>query len=199
MTLTIEKPSMKYVPSFIDALREGAFTHMALGGFGNTTAEEVTRDPQAYLDLITSPAPRAVKTPNGREFTLNDHEIFWITDGKDRFLGGISLRYDADNDLINKYCGHAGMGVRASLLNKGYGIKAIEHAWEFGMQRAKEKNLPALLASCAPGNRASQRLIQHFGGQLVETGDPFGWGPAELYTIKLRQLEKRYVPQNRKP
>src|SRR5262249_49107136 len=77
MTLVLEKPAQKYMPSFLEALREGPFTHMALGGFGNTTAEEAARDPQAYLDKLTSPAPRDVATPNGKVFTLKDHEIFW--------------------------------------------------------------------------------------------------------------------------
>ena len=178
--LRFTKPSLELIGSYIEALEEGSFTHMAVGGFGDAPAEDVRQNPQGHIRLLTDTSPRQITTPNGEVFTFHDHEIIWVTDPAGRFLGGISMRFD-DNDLINRYCGHAGMSVRPSLLYKGYGVKMAKLLIPYIKQQAQKRGLKKLSASADPTNPASYKIIEHLGGQLKHESDPFGWGETRFY------------------
>lgn len=183
-SIELVKPDLTYIPSYLEARAEGPFTHMALGDFGEATMEDVAKNPEDYIALLNSKDPRNVETPSGDVFTLNDHEIFWIVK-ETRFLGGVSFRFDKNCPIIDRYCGHVGMGLRASILNKGYGIKAVEYGFKMGAEMARSRGLDFLLASASPNNRASYRLIEHMNGELISTDDPYGWGENRLYKIHI--------------
>lgn len=188
MTLRFEKPSLKYVEAFAQALEEGPFTYMALGGHGDISTEDLRADPEGYIELVNSSAPRVVKTSDGQEFTLKDHEIIWVLDNKDRFIGGVSLRFDQDCALIDDYAGHAGMSVRHGLIGKGYGVKAAIQGWQYVLEQAKKRGLSEVRASADPDNPNSWRLIKHLGGECIREVDLYGWGPAKLYSIDLNKV-----------
>ncbi len=185
MPLKFVKPSLEFMPSFIDTLKEGNFSHMALNNFGDKPAEEVESDPQAYLDYLNDKSPRNVNTPDGKTHTFKDHYIIWTIDENNRFIAGISFRFD-DNELINKYCGHFGMSVRPSLLNKGYGVKAALGMVEFAINEARKRDLTKLLASANIDNSASWRLLEHLNGKLILEHAPYKeWGKVKLYELDI--------------
>ncbi len=186
------KPDEVLLDSCLEALAEGPYINMALG-IGDEAAEDIRKDPQGYLARINSPGPHKIVTPDGHEFVLEDCEMFWITDGE-RFLGTLPLRYDLDHPLLEEAgCGHVGLAIRPSLLNKGYGVKACYVAYEYALQRFREKGFSCFLASADPENRPSWHLIEHFGGKrLREIGDDesLGYGRSVIYRIDLEANDR---------
>lgn len=184
--ISLVKPSQELLPSYIEAIEEGTFCNMALGGFGDDPAATIRSDGQGYLNTITDRAPRVVRTKGGAEYPVQDHELFWITDGR-RFIGTVSLRYAGDPEIIDNFGGHLGLAIRPALLNKGYGVKAAQQAWALAEMLIKEKGLTKVLVSCSPTNTASRRLIEHNGGKLLRRDeDAHGTGPNLLFEIDLQ-------------
>jgi predicted acetyltransferase len=183
--VSLVKPSLELLPSYIEAIEEGSFCNMALGCFADDNASTIRQDVNAYIRKITDRAPRAVKTQNGCEFSLTDHELLWITDGR-RFIGTVSLRYSGAPEIIDDYGGHVGLAIRPSLLNKGFGVRAAQEAWKLAGKLVQEKGLTRIRVSCSPGNTPSKRLIEHNGGKLIRRDeDVHGTGPNLLYEIAL--------------
>jgi predicted acetyltransferase len=185
-TITLIKPSASLLDSYLEALAEGSFCNMALGGFADDPRADIVRDPEQYLRKINDSSPRALDLPDGSRFTITDHELLWITDSK-RFLGTVSLRYAGDRELLEDYGGHVGLAIRPSLLQKGYGVLAAQAAWQSAAARlASRGNLRAIRATCHPDNRPSKRLIEHMGGHLVGSQEnAYGTGPNLIYEIEL--------------
>ena len=187
--ISLVHPTLKLLPSYLEAIEEGSFCNMALGGFADDPAKEIRQDEDAYIGKIKSRAPRMVKMQNGLEFSITDHELLWITDGH-RFIGTVSLRYDGDPEIIDDYGGHIGLAIRPSLLNRGFGVKAAQQAWKLAGKLVQQKGLVKIRLSCSPTNTASKRLIEHNGGKLVRRDeDVHGTGPNLLYEIDLHQQQ----------
>ncbi len=179
--LKLEKPNMQYMSSFIEAVGEGFYAHMAVDHFDKTSVEELQANPEEYLQLLNSKEPRQITIPDDKEVTLHDHEIYWvIEDGK--FIGGVSLRYD-ECDLVDKFCGHVGLSIRDKSQGQGYGIKTIELA----MNLMKERSMDSFIISCYPENNISRKLIKRFDGEFLGMSNPFGWNDIELYNVKVKQ------------
>ena len=179
--LKIIKPCNEYLESYAEAMAEG-FKNMTLAQYGNFTPDEIHTNPNHVLKILSCDEPRLVPTPDGQEFLLNDHEIWWAVDEK-RFIAAISIRYDT-NTLTTKYAGHVGMAVRPPLLNKGYGVKACQLGWSKAKEEFKKRGLTRIMASCNPKNTASARLIQYNGG-IYDHSDKkaAGYGPLDIYWI----------------
>jgi predicted acetyltransferase len=183
MQITLVTPNIELLPSYIEAIGEGKYCNMALGGFADDSAETITAAPDDYIRRITGTSKRTVRLPDGSEFTIHDHELFWITDGT-RFMGTVSIRYAGDKELIELVAGHVGMAIRPSLLNQGYGVKAAREAWVLIKQKMQDKGVRHIIATCSPSNRASKRLIEHNGGRLIhECEDIHGMGANLTYQI----------------
>lgn len=183
MTLSLVKPSRKFLPSYLEALREGHFINMQLG-FGDIPAEEIERDPESYLAKLNDRRPFDVEL-EGQTYKVIDHELLWITDGA-RFFGTLALRYNGDDEVINTYAGHVGHAIRPALLNQGYGTRAIEAVFDEVTARMSAHGLSHIYITCAPDNYASVRLVEHFGGKIAgEKPDVFGKGPSRRYELQL--------------
>ena len=171
MAVFLARPSEKLLPSYLEAIQEGPYCNMALG-FGDDPLPVILEDSDAYLHKLNNPAPYEYKMPDGSLFSITDHELYWISDGN-RFIGSVPLRYMGDDAFIQNFCGHIGMAIRPSLLNRGYGVRALIHALTLARAAARSKGMDALLASCDKKNNASMRLIEHAGGKLVRSHDGF--------------------------
>lgn len=135
-------------------------------GHGDCPKEKIIADQEAYIQLLNDSAPFTI-TRNHRAYTITDHELLWITRGEsNEFFGTIAMRYAGNEELIDIYAGHIGMAIRPALLNLGHGIKAIASCMEELKNRARAKELKCLIATCNENNRASSRLMQHFGFQF---------------------------------
>jgi predicted acetyltransferase len=177
--LELVRPSVEVVPSYIEALKAGPFSHMALGGFGDEPVQSVSADPAGYIERLTDQALRTVVTPNGQTFLLRDHSIRWAVDRSGSFVGGLSFRYDLGNPLIDSYCGHVGMSVRADLRNQGFGTRL----WPLVLRKFAAKGFASIIASANIDNPASIRSIERAGGVAIGRNDLFGYGEAFVYRV----------------
>ncbi|PZM84335.1 MAG: hypothetical protein DKT66_06780 [Candidatus Melainabacteria bacterium] len=186
MTIELVRPSRKVLPSYLEALNEGTFCNMALGNFADESPEEISKDPDDYINRISDESPRIVAMPDGSEFTVTEHSLLWLVDGE-RYLGSVSLRFSGDRDVIEEFGGNIGIAIRPALLNVGYGVKAAALAWRLAGPYFKERGINSIYISCNPTNFASRRLIEHNGGKLVkEKNDAFGTGPSLIFVIDLQ-------------
>jgi predicted acetyltransferase len=185
MSIELVKPCKSILPSYLEAVEEGVYCNMALGAFADESVEEISREPDEYLKRINDSSPRVVELPDGSEYTVFDHELYWLVDGE-RYLGSVSLRYAGDRELIEEFGGHIGVAIRPGLLNKGYGVRAAALAWQLAGAFFRERGINSIYVTCNPSNSASKRLIEHNGGKLVqEKKDAFGSGPSLIYVIDL--------------
>jgi predicted acetyltransferase len=186
MPVKLVRPCKAILPSYLEAIDEGSFCNMALGAFGDESAEEISKDPDEYIRRISDESPRKVAMPDGSEFTVAEHSLLWLVDGE-RYLGSVSLRFSGDKEVIEEFGGHIGVAIRPALLNKGYGVKAASLAWQLAGAYFKERGINSIYVSCNPTNTASRRLIEHNGGKLVkEKPDAFGTGPSLIFAIDLK-------------
>jgi len=183
--IKLVKPCQEILPSYLEALTEGKYCNMALGAFADESADEISADADLYLNRINDSSPRTVQLPDGSEFTVVEHELYWLVDDE-RYLGSVSLRYSGDREVIEEFGGHIGVAIRPGLLNRGYGVRAAALAWKVAGEFFRNRGISKIFVTCNPDNSASKRLIEHNGGKLLkEVSDCFGTGPSLIYTIEL--------------
>jgi predicted acetyltransferase len=186
MHITLVKPTADLLDSYVEAINEGNYCNMALGNFADESAEKIALDRDGYISRITSTNERSAQFPDGSSYKITAHELLWITDGA-RFLGTVSLRYEGDREVIDVIGGHVGMAIRPSLVNLGIGVKATQLAWTAIIPSFEARKISAIIATCAPHNRASRRLIEHNGGKLIlQMEDCHGLGPHAVYRINVQ-------------
>jgi predicted acetyltransferase len=192
MTLKIVKPSLSLIESYNKSVRAG-FKNMQLG-FGNVPADEIEKDPEAYLKKLNSPEPFIVTLENcSKVFLVSKHEILWITDGK-RFIGSFALRYEGDQEILDEYAGHIGLAIRSEFRSKKKvkqtssfrTHKAWKVIYEDIFKRIKNHDLDRIYMTCDPCNIESKNLIEKLGGIFVdEMPDVLKQGPSLRYQIIL--------------
>jgi predicted acetyltransferase len=186
MHITLVKPTSDFLDSYIEAISEGNYCNMALGNFADESAEQIALDRDGYISRITSTTERSAQFPDGSCYKITSHELLWISDGA-RFLGTVSLRYEGDPEVIEVIGGHVGMAIRPSLVNLGIGVKATQLAWSAILPSFAARKISDIIATCAPDNRASRRLIEHNGGKLLQQMDDcHGLGPHAVYRINVQ-------------
>lgn len=186
MAVQLVKPNKLVLPSYLEALDEGNFCNMALGAFADESPEAISNNPDEYIRRVNDTSPRVVQLPDGSEFTVTDHELYWLVDGE-RYLGSVSLRYSGDRELIEEFGGHVGIAIRPGLLNRGYGVRASSLALQLATVHFKARGIDSIFVTCSPDNSPSKRLIEHNGGKLAkEKSDAFGTGPSLIYVIELK-------------
>jgi len=86
----------------------------------------------------------------------------WIVE-RDRVLGGIALRHDPDDALL-QVGGHIGYGIRPSARRRGLATWALGRV----LGEARALGLARVLVVCAADNTASARTIERHGGVLED-------------------------------
>ena len=89
---------------------------------------------------------------------------FWLSNESGLLIGHVIVRHKA-NPAPEECGGHICFSVRPSQRGKGYGKQmlalALEKAAGFGLDRA--------MITCDANNIASARIIEHNGGELIDT------------------------------
>jgi predicted acetyltransferase len=177
--LKLVPPSVALVPGYIEALKAGPFSHMALAGFGDEPVEVVATDAAGYMRRLTDERPREIITPNRQVFVLQQHLIRWAINPAGSFVGAASLRLDRENPLIDLYCGNVGLGVRRDLQGRGYGTMI----WRLVFEIFAERHFSSITASANIDNVPSIRSIKKVGGTMTGRNDIFGYGEAFVFRI----------------
>jgi len=85
--------------------------------------------------------------------------FFWLVDDEtDYFIGEISIRHRL-NEVLERYGGHIGYGIRVSEWNKGFGTLMLELA----LREAKKIGLSKILITCDENNIGSAKVMEKNG------------------------------------
>ena len=145
--IKLVEPSKKYMKSYIEAFEEYKNHNVLSYGFSDATMTDIFEKFDNYKN------ERNLKS--GR---VGAHFFWLVDDEKDHFIGEISIRHNL-NEVLEKYGGHIGYGIRFSEWNKGFGTLMLE----LSLVEAKKIGLCEILITCDDGNIGSARVIEKNG------------------------------------
>lgn len=167
----LEPPSLRVVPSYVAALREG-FTMSIEAPTLEVEIRAIEADPHGFLDSWFAPKGETFTAPDGTQFPRVPSDDLWLVRGGKHFCGELSLRHRL-NAFGEAFGGHVGYGIRPSCRGQGLGTRVLTLA----RRRAAEMGIDTLQVNCRPDNAASQRVIAKNGGTFRDEGPaPFGYG-----------------------
>lgn len=154
-TLFLTRPSVAYVETFIDALRE----FHAEGNFVYQDIDQVAADVSAFVAQLRNDENRelvaADRVPETHYWLLRrDHDT-------DTFVARGSIRHDLTEHLRH-IGGHIGYAVRPSERRKGYGTEILR----LMLPEAKRLGINPVLITCDADNVGSRKIIERNGGQF---------------------------------
>jgi len=186
MQLALVRPSLRFLPGYVDALERGWSADSARA---ETASKEELALSAADRDHFLS--TQADREPQGETVTLPDGSKVprlpgyrrWLWDGE--FCGLINLRWQPGTQSLPPHClGHIGYAVVPWKQRRGYATAALCQFLPF----AKEEGLSYVEITTDPQNLASQRVIEANGGVLHERfvkPPQFGSTPGLRYRIAL--------------
>ncbi|HTE49124.1 MAG TPA: GNAT family N-acetyltransferase [Candidatus Paceibacterota bacterium] len=167
----LDKPSLKYKESFIEATKEfeAAGENIYLHGRKpDEDFDQLLRKIKEREEGINLPADRVPQT-----------ELWFVEDGK--IIGWTKIRHRLNENLLLQG-GHIGYSIRPSERNKGYGTRILELA----LSEAKRPGLNKVLLTCDDDNTGSAKVIEKNGGILENKIENEG-KLKRRYWIKLKQ------------
>lgn len=141
------EPSEKYILSYIEAFEEYKEHNVSSYGLSDATASDI------FEKFVNYKKERNLKP--GR---VGAHFFWLVDDEKDYFIGEITIRHNL-NDVLKRYGGHIGYGVRYSEWNKGFDTLMLELA----LVEAKKIGLSEILITCDDDNVGSARVMEKNG------------------------------------
>lgn len=146
------EPNERYIKSYIKAFEEYKENNISSYGLSDATAYNILEKFDNYRD------GRNLKP--GR---VGAHFFWLVDDEKDYFIGEVSIRHNL-NEILERYGGHIGYGVRYSEWNKGFGTLMLELA----LIEAKKIGLSKILITCDDNNIGSARVMEKNGFVLCD-------------------------------
>lgn len=180
------RPAAEHLEAYRAALLAGWSADNVRGRAA--AVEELARleaDPAAFLDSMEDRQAQAgpVTLPDGSVVARLPGLRRWIWDGG--FCGVVGLRWQPGTEALPPHClGHVGYAVVPWKQRQGHATRALAKV----LPLARAEGLRWVEITTDPGNRASQRVIEANGGQLVERFTKpaaFGGTPALRYRIAL--------------
>ena len=111
----------------------------------------------------------------------------------DRIVGTLSIRHNLNTEMLSKYGGHIGYGVRPSERKKGYATTLLNLA----LEKCRELGLDRVMVSCLESNIGSAKTIENNCGELEEYVEDDGkvfkkyWINVEEALNKKESIRKR--------
>ena len=176
----LDSPKLGYIPSYIEALREGYRF-----GIQKTKTEDeilsIEQDPQKFLEDFFAVNNKPTTYPDGTVLPRVPHTKFWFMDDH-YFIGEISIRHKLNEKLMITG-GHIGYGTRPAAQGKGHATEMLRQALDFCR---KEIKLEKVLITVNEDNTPSVKVIENCGGVLENTVTSiFDGKPARRYWITL--------------
>ncbi|HVI34209.1 GNAT family N-acetyltransferase [Phenylobacterium sp.] len=181
MTSPLVRPDLRWMASFVEAMREG-YSRDNLRAETPQTIEAIAAEPEAFVRQLLTP-PTTIVLPDGSLGERVPETHFWAVDG-DRFLGSVGVRHRL-NDMLATWGGHIGYAVRPSA--RGQGVASAMLAGALAWCR-ETLPLDRVMLTVAEDNLASRRVIEKNGG-VLEQIIPHLWVEGALgrrYWIDLR-------------
>ncbi len=171
MKTILVTPALAYMPSYLEALREGH----RLGAATVKTPEDIAKienDPQAFLDDLLGPKPATRINELGKEVERVPQSMVWLVENG-VFVGDAGIRHKLTPELEISG-GHIGYGVRPSFQDKGYATDLLRHCLIWVREHL---NLDRVMLTCRTDNEASARVIEKNAGVLIDiTPHPYAAG-----------------------
>lgn len=156
--LILDKPKLAYMPSFINALREGF--HM--GAQPPKTEDDILKietDPERFIADCAKPQSVHYTGSDNKIWERVPQEDWWYIDGH-TFIGRITAKHYLNEHLLND-AGHIGYSVRPSEHGKGHATAMLNLALDY---YRTHHDMKELLLTCEVGNIASEKVIIRCGG-----------------------------------
>ncbi|MEZ4885252.1 MAG: GNAT family N-acetyltransferase [Chitinophagales bacterium] len=146
-------PHLKYRKSYLKALAEFHKERLNLDIDYQATVKN-------FNGLITyyENFAKGINLPFGYVATTQ----YWLIDKKE-YIGRIDIRSQL-NVYLERIGGHISYQIRPTKRKMGYGKKQLGLA----LVKAKEMGLHQLLITCKADNLGSQKIIEHWGGNLID-------------------------------
>jgi predicted acetyltransferase len=164
--ITLERPTMAMLPSYIAALSTGYSPDNARG---RVAAEEqlarIEADPEGFVASLYDPEAKSapVPLPDGSFAARLPGFVHWIWDGE--FAGSVGLRWHRDSaEQPPIPFGNIGYSVVSWRQRRGYATRALA----LMLAEARGVGLTSLTITTDPGNIPSQKVIAANDGVLVE-------------------------------
>jgi predicted acetyltransferase len=179
-------PLRDYLASYVAALEAGWSPDNLRGSV--TAQEELRRiatDPEGFLKSLVDrhATGRPITLPDGTTVPRIPGYRRWMWDGE--FCGSIGFRWQPGTEALPPYClGHIGYSVVPWKQRRGYATAALREI----LREATKEGLRYVEITTAPGNIASQRVIEANGGVLVEefvTPMALGGQPELRYRVQI--------------
>jgi len=167
----LDKPSLKYKDSFMEAVKEFEAAGENIYFHGRKPDEDfdqLLRKINEREEGINLPADRVPQT-----------ELWMVEDGK--IIGWTKIRHRLNKNLLLQG-GNIGYSIRPSARNKGYGTRILELA----LSEAKRMGLDKVLVTCDDDNTGSVKVIEKNDGILENKIENEG-KLRRRYWIKLKQ------------
>jgi predicted acetyltransferase len=159
-------PAREYLPSYVVALKRGWSPDNIRGVVAaQEELERISADPDGFLASLVDKEGAAgpIALPDGTTVPRLPGYRRWLWDGE--FSGSIGLRWQRGTEALPPHClGHIGYAVVPWKQGRGYATRALHEV----LREAKAEGLRHVEITTAVDNVASQRVIQHNGGVLVE-------------------------------
>lgn len=188
MPIALVTPDLERLPGYACALRRGWSPDNVRGEAARERLAAIEADAAGFVASLTDAEARGapIALPDGSRVPrlpgLPDLHR-WIWDGA--FRGSIGLRWQPGTAALPPHVlGHIGYAVVPWKRGRGYARQALSLL----LPEAAALGLPYVEITTAPGNVASQRVIEGCGGWLVERfREPPTYGGAEAlrYRIEL--------------
>ena len=182
MSLTLARPAMAHMASFVAALREG-YSRDTLRTETPESIAAIADDPAWFLRQTVDP-PTTVVLPDGTLGQRVPETVLWGVEG-DEFLGSVHFRHHL-NAILEQWGGHIGYAVRPSA--QGQGLASTMLAAMLDHVRAHHRELDRVMLTVNLANPASARVIEKNGG-VVRDVVSHPWVPGDegrRYWIALR-------------
>ena len=183
--MKLVRPARAHLPSYADALRRGWSPDTRRPAAGAKELERIIAAPETFLAEQSDPSGEGspIELPDGSIVPRLPSYRRWMWDGE--FCGSISLRWQPGTTALPPHClGHIGYSVVPWKRGGGYATLALAAI----LPLARKQGLPFVELTADVDNAASQSVIRHSGGQLVEqflTPPSHGGTPALRFRIQL--------------
>ena len=141
------EPDKKYMMSYIEAFEEYEKYNVTSYSFSDAAACDIFEKFDNYRH-----------EKNLKSGRVGAHYFWLVDDEKDYFIGEISIRHHL-NEVLERYGGHIGYGIRVSEWNKGFGTRMLELA----LMEAKKIGLSKILITCNDDNIGSAKVMEKNG------------------------------------
>lgn len=150
--IRLMEPSKQYIKSYMIAFDEYKKYNVSSYGFSDASSLDILEKFDRYRN-----------EKNLKPGRVGAH-FFWLVDDEtDYFIGEITIRHRL-NEVLERYGGHIGYGVRVSEWNKGFGTLMLKLA----LIEAKKIGLSKILITCDDDNIGSSRVIEKNGFILAD-------------------------------